>query len=270
MGAVVIEKSDTGATLSTWLYCAMWQLYTAREMGLAGYVNWPQRENRSLLAHQDPEAFERCPNMYEWYFEQPFLKEAPPPGTLTWEWERCHETGAHVLMGQPLAFIKAWYQRHLLFNADMRARADALAAKYSIDFGNTIGVSWRGCDSVDDGRPRQPIERYFPALDAILENEPGLRILATAEETTVVEKIQARYPQTFTIDEFFSAPWGYKLHSEFVNPVSGFERGAQTCGLLQLLSRCKHYVKNRSNMSYTASYLSNGNIVCIDHPEIGV
>lgn len=270
MKAVLLEKSDTAATLSTWLYCAMWQLYTVEKMGDVGYVNWPNQKNRSLLPHQDPAAFARCPNMFEWYFEQPQLKVHPGGTARVMEWERSPELGTYPLMSLPLADIKAWYQSHLLFNVDARAWADRLISKYAIDFDKTIGVQWRGCDSVDDGRPRLAIELYFPYLDAILEKEPDLRIFATAEETTVVDKILARYPNAFTIPEFFSAPWGYKLHSEFVNPASGYERGMQTCGLLQLLSRCKHLVKNRSNMSYTASYLSNGNIVCIQHPEVGV
>ena len=103
-----------------------------------------------------------------------------------------------------------------------------------------------------------------------MTQDPGLRIFATAEEQTILDKLLARYPNAFTIPEFFSAPLGYKLHSEFINPVSGYERGMQTCGLLQIPSRCRHLVKNRSNMSYTASYLSKGNVVCIAHPEVGV
>lgn len=268
---VYLEKSDTGATLSTWLYCAMWQLYTAEQMGYVGYVHWPQIWNRSLLPHQDPEMFAKCPNMFEWYFEQPCYKgSGVPPRTLAWEWEHCPEQGVHCLMGQPLSVIKDWYQKHLLFNPTVKARIEELVQKYSIDFNNTLGISWRGCDSVMDGRPRQPIETYFPHIDAILEKEPGLRIFATAEETTVTDKIQARYPSAFTISEFFAAPWGYPGHSENVNPASGYERGIQTCGLISILSRCKHYIKNRSNMSCTAGYLSNGHIVYMDHPEICV
>ena len=271
MKTVYIEKSDIYATLSTWLYCHVWMLYSAEKMGLLGYVNWPQKHMRSLQPHQDPVKFAECPNMFEWWFVQPFWKgPGVPPCDMVWQWEYCPETGAHCLMGQPLPIIQETYRRFVVFNPVVQARIDALVAKYSIDFDNTLGISWRGCDSVDDGRPRQPIEQYFPAIDAILEKEPGLRIFATAEETTVVDKIAARYPQTFTISEFFSAPWGYKLHSEYINPVSGYERGVQTCGMISILSRCKHYVKNRSNMSCTAGYLSKGNVVCIDHPAICV
>ena len=249
----------------------VWQLYTAEKMGLTGYVNWPQQHMRSLLPHQDPAKFAECPNMFEWYFEQPQWKgPGLPPRDLTWEWERCPETGAHCLMGQPLEVIQETYRRFVLFNQPVRDRVAGLVAKYSIDFANTLAVSWRGCDSVDDGRPRQAIETYFPHIDAMLEKEPNLRIFATAEETTVVDKIMARYPQTFTISEFFSAPWGYKFHSEYINPVSGFERGMQTCGMLSILSQCAHYIKNRSNMSCTAGYLSKGHIVYMDHPAICV
>lgn len=208
--------------------------------------------------------------MFSWYFEQPQAKTHPGAGARVLQWETMTETGTHPLMSLPLAEIKAWYQSHLIFNADAKAWVQKLIDKYAIDFTKTVGVAWRGCDSVDDGRPRVAIEEYFPALDAIMEKEPDLRIFATAEEATIIDALLARYPSAFAIPEFFSAPHGYKLHSEFVNPVSGYERGMQTCGLLQILSKCKHLVKNRSNMSYTASYLSNGNIVCIRHPEVGV
>lgn len=268
---VYIEKSDIYATLSTWLYCHVWQLYTAREMGLLGYVNWPQQHMRSLEPHQDQAMFAKCPNMFEWWFEQPFWKgPGVPPRDITWEWEHCPETGAHCLMGQPLATIKMEYQRLLIFNPEVKARVAELVAKYSIDFKNTFALSWRGCDSVDDGRPRQAIETYFPYMDAVLEKEPNLRIFATAEETTVVEKIMARYPNAFTISEFFTAPWGYKHHSEYINPATGFERGMQTCCMISILSQCAHYIKNRSNMSCTAGYMSDGHIIHMDHPEICV
>lgn len=271
MKVVYLEKTDIYATLSTWFYCAMWQLYTAEKMGYIGYVNWPKQSHRSLEPHQDDAAFARCPNMFEWWCVQPSWKgPGVPPKDLMWYWENCHEQGAHPLMGQPLDVIQEWYRTHLIFNDAVVQRAEGLIAKYNIDFDNTFALSWRGCDSVDDGRPRQPIETYFPHMDKVLEKEPNLRIFATAEETTVVDKVKARYPQTFEITEFFSAPWGYKQHSEYINPASGYERGMQTCCMIYILSRCKHYIKNRSNMSCTAGYLSKGNIIYMDHPPICV
>lgn len=271
---VYLEKSDIAATLATWFYCCMWQAYTADKMGLTGYIHWPKNTSeyvgRSLRPHQDPDAFAKWPNMYDWYCEQPAYKGAGvPPKSLVWEWEHCPELGVHDLMSQPLPVIKDWYHRNLIFNATVKERVEKLISKYTIDFSNTLAVSWRGCDSTDDGRPRMPIATYFPYIDAILEKEPNLRIFATAEETNVVDKIQARYPNVFTIDEFFSAPWGYRLHSEYINPVSGYERGMQTCCLISILSKCKHYVKNRSSVGLVASWLSDGNIVCLAHPENG-
>lgn len=272
MTSVLLEKSDTYATLSTWLYCAMWQLYSVEKLGMKGYVNWPNNPKRSLMAHQDKAAFARQPNMFEWWFVQPQLKEHPGAGTRVLEWETMTETGVHPLMSLPLAEIKAWYRANLLFNDAAKAWAQQIVDKYGIDFNKLVSTQWRGCDSVDDGRRRVPIEEYFPHLDALLDQDRDLRIFATAEETTIVDKIIQRYGSrtVFTIPEFFSAPLGYTKHSEFVNPASGYERGMQTCGLLQILSQSKHLVKNRSNMSYTASYLSQNNIICIGHPEVGV
>lgn len=271
MSYVYLEKSDTYATLSTWLYCHLWLAYSANQMGRTPYIHWPQQANRFLLPHADPQKFAESPNMYEWWFEQPFCPEgALPPRDATWLWENCPESGTphtNNLMIQPLAVIKEWYQKHLRFKPFIHERGQAILEKYKFDPVNTIAVSWRGCDSYTDGRPRMPIETYFPFIDDILEKEPYLRIFATAEETTVVDRILARYPNAFTITELFSAPWGYTGHSEFVNPASGFERGVQTCLMLWLLSRCKHYVKNRSSSGGVASWLSTGNIVCLAHPE---
>jgi len=268
MKTVYLEKSDTGATLSTWYYCGMWQLYTAHQMGMRGYLHWPQVWNRSLIPHQDPAAFAACPNMYDWYCEQPDWSEpGMPPRDLTWEWETCPETGKHCLMTQPLWYIRAFFKESLRFNATVKARTAALVEKYKINFANTLAVSWRGCDSYTDGRPRMPIQTYYPFIDEILEKEPNLAIFATAEETTIVETLQQRYPQVFTISEFFSAPLGYTGHSEYVNPASGYERGMQTCMLISVLAGCKYYVKNRSSMAGIASWLSDGHIVSLAHPE---
>lgn len=267
---VYLEKSDIWATLSTWFYCCFWQLYSAEMMGKIGYVHWPNRQNRCLDPHRDAAAFQRCPNMFEWYCEQPHWTEPGiPPCSETWLWENCPEQGVHPLMDQPLKVMRDYFHRNLRFNAAVQARVAELVAKYQIDFNNTLAITWRGCDSTDDGRPRMPIETYFPFVDAILEAEPGLRIFATAEETTIVERIQQRYPNVFTINEFWSAPFGYRLHSEYTNPASGYERGMQTCCMISILSKCKHYVKNRSSMGLVAGWLSDGNIVCLAHPENG-
>lgn len=271
MSVVYLEKSDVYATLSTWFYCCFWQLYAAEKSGHVGYVHWPQQHMRSLHPHQDPVAFARKPNMFDWYCEQPHWKgEGVPPRDLTWLWENCPETGTYCLMGQPIEVIRDYFQRNLIFNEEVRQRAQAIADKYAIDFDNTLALSWRGCDSTDDGRPRMPIQTYFPFIDEILNENPGLRIFATAEEQTIMDPVVSRYPgRVFMISEFFSAPLGYKLHSEYVNPVSGFERGMQTCCMISTLSKCKFYIKNRSSMAMVAAWLSNGHIVNLAHPETG-
>lgn len=264
---VYLEKTDTGATLATWWYCAMWQLYTAEKCGLTGYINWPK--GRSLIPHQDETTFANYPNMFDWYCWQPHFKNLPaPPRTKTWIWEQCPELGQYCFAAQSLAFIREWYQKHLIFKPNVIADTHAIIHKYGINCNNTLAITWRGCDSTDDGRPRMPIETYYPFIDQILAEEPNLAIFATAEETTVVDTLKKRYPQTFTIPEFFSAPFGYKGHSEYLNPTTGYERGLQTCVLVNLLSKCKHHIKNRSSMSAVASWLNkDGNIICLAHGE---
>jgi len=274
--SIYVEKTDIGATLGTWLYCAYQFLYAAEQgCGEKAYISWPNDPRRSLQPHQDPAMFAQCPNMYEWWFKQPFYDTAPPR-TETWVCEEGppasrgggKRLGDFNIFQQPLQVIKDTYRRYLKFNDATQKRIDDLVVKYGIDFDNTIGVGWRGCDSYVDGRPRLPIEVYFPFIDDILAQEPNLKIFATAEETLVTDRIVSHYPgRVFTIPEIFSAPWGYKEHSEYVNPASGYERGVQTCQLIAILSRCKYLIKNRSSVSSTACWLSYGKSVNIAHPE---
>jgi hypothetical protein len=265
---VYLEKTDTGATLATWIYCGMWQLYSAEKSGLRGYFNWPQEPNRSLIPYQDPAQFAKMPNMFDWYFEQPhFPYPERPQRDKTWIWENCVETGTYPLMAQPLSVIKEFYRSRFRFNQDVIQRGQALVARYSLDFSKLIGVSWRGTDAITDGRPRLPIEVYFPFIDDILAKEPDLRICATAEEAGILDPLLKRYPQAFTIDEFYSSPFGCPQNPERFSPFSGFERGMQPALIMWLFSQCAHYIKNRSSVGFVASWLSTGNIICLAHPQ---
>ena len=98
-----------------------------------------------------------------------------------------------------------------------------------------------------------------------MAEEPGLRIFATSEEQGDAEKVAARYPgRTVIMSEFWTVAAGYgstpgrPLHSGWCNPVSGYERGVMTCLLISLMSRCKYYVKNKSNMSNIAGWIKGG------------
>ncbi len=265
---VYLEKSDIHATLATWIYCGMWQLYAAEKCGLRAYFNWPQEQNRSLTSHQDPTMFGRMPNMFDWYFEQPhFPYPERPNRDRTWVWENCAETGQYPLMAQPLDVIKAYYREKFRFNGEVNRRGGELVTRYNIDFNKTIGVSWRGTDSITDGRPRLPIDLYFPFIDDILEKEPDLRILATAEEQGILEPLLKRYPQAFTIDEWYASPLGCPHNPERFSPFSGYERGMVPATIMWVFAKCKHYIKNRSSVGFVASWLSTGNIICLAHPQ---
>lgn len=267
MSTVYIEKTDIGATLTTWIYCAMWQLYAAEKCGHTAYINWPQNRLRALQPYWDDAMFAQRPNMFDWYFEQPH-HTTPPPCDAVWTWELSNPAvGEHVLVSQPLADLKAFYRKNCRLNADVRARGDALAAKYNLDFKNLIGITWRGTDCVTDGRPYMPIETYFPFIDDVLEKEPHLKIVCTAEESGVLDPLLHRYPQAFVITEFYSSPRGGRDNPERFSPFSGYERGMQPALMTWLFSQCAHYIKNRSSSGGVASWLSTGRIVCLAHPE---
>lgn len=270
---VYLETTGVCATLTTWVYVAMWQLHAAGQLGLRGYIHWPK--GRSLLHYQDDDKFRQIPNMFDWYFEQPNLSPAPPREKV-WTWEDTPQQapemaaaiGKHQLYTTP-QYIKEFYKNNLRLNATVCTRGEALKNKYNLNFEKTIGVTWRGTDSIIDGRPRMPIETYFPFIDDILEKDPTLRIMCTAEEDILWPLLQ-RYPNAFKIEEFFTTKPGHQQlgdNPERFAPVSGFERGMQPAVMVWLFSQCKYLVKNRSSVSSVASWLSNGKIICLAHPE---
>lgn len=269
MNAVYLEKRDAGATLTCWIACLMWLDWAAYMEGLTAYYNWPHSSCISPL--YDAEMFAREPNMFDWFFIQPNLElfgGVIPPKTNAWVWEASATMPYGVPGKWPMGeSTYAWYKR-LKIRPEIVARANALVAKYGLDLSNTIGVSRRGCEArLDDERNHtsETIENYFPYLDRLVAEEPNLKIFATSEEQGDAEKIAARYPGKTTImSELWTVPAGYgstpgnPLHSGWCNPVSGYERGVLTCLLISLLSRCKYYVKNKSNMSQIAGWIKGG------------
>ncbi len=270
MNTVYLEKQDVGSTLTTYLYCNMWMLHSAEKLGLSGYINWPRDPKLALTPYFDHAAFDRCPNMFEWYFQQPLFAghpAPPPPRDQVWTWENCKELGVDPLMSRPLAYMKDYFKRNIRFNSEVDRRGAILAAKYALDFPNLIGVTWRGTDCVTDGRPYMPIETYFPFIDDILAKEPQMRIACTAEEESVLDPLLRRYPQAFKVEEFYASPKGSPHNPERFSPFSGFERGMQPALMVWLFSQCAHYIKNRSSTGAVASWLSSGRIVSLAHPE---
>jgi hypothetical protein len=265
---IYLEKTDCAATLTTWIYCAFWQMYAAEHLGHDVYINWPDKckPPRCLSAYLDSRKFSQIPNQFEWYFKQPKV-ENPINRDDTWTWEYDGNKMTEHLMSQPLKTIKDYYKKHLHFNDETNRRGQEIADKYDLDFANTIGVTWRGTDVYLDGRPRIPIETYFPFIDDILEVQPTARIMCTAEEETILDPLLARYPQAFTITEFKSSPFQSKHNPERLSDVSGYERGLQPALMVWLFSKCAHYIKNRSSVAAVASWLSSGRIVSIGHPE---
>lgn len=261
---IYIEKNDIHCTLTTYLYCNFWQLFSAEQLGHKGYIHWPK--GLFLKSYEDDQKFAEIPNAYLWYFKQPMFTEAPNREE-TWTWENWRDPIPVSLMAQPLPILKAYFKKHLHFNDETNRRGQILVDKYGIDFKNTIGISWRGTDVYLDGRPRIPIEVYFPFIDEILEKEPNLRLACTAEEETILDPLFARYSNAFKIEEFISSPFESKHNPERLSNVSGYERGLQPALMVWLFSKCAHYIKNRSSTGAVASWISDGRIVSIAHPE---
>jgi hypothetical protein len=266
---IYLEKGDIGATLTTWVYCAFWQMWAAEQMGHDVYINWPDgcSPGRCLQPYIDKEKFNEEPNMWNWYFQQPKSGKVCKKYSDKWTWENWKDPSPIPFMAQPLSVIKDYYKKHLHFSDAVNQRGQELVNKYNIDFSNTIGVTWRGTDNVTDGRPRLSIGTYFPFIDDILKEYPGMRIMATAEEESILDPLFERYPNSFKIEEFYSSPLGHAHNPERFSPMSGFERGMQPALMVWLFSKCAHYVKNRSSTGAVASWLSNGRVVCLGHPE---
>jgi hypothetical protein len=262
---IYLQKNDIHSTLTTWLYCHFSMAWAADQQGDIPYINW--FENGGFLeSYNDKEMFSKSPNAYNWYFKQPFI-ETPETRDETRTWENWQDISPIPFMAQPLSVIKDYYKKHLHFNQETNRRGQLLADKYGIDFSKTIGCSWRGTDVYLDGRPRVPIEVYFPFIDEILEKEPEMRLMCTAEEESILDPLFSRYSNAFKIEEFISSPFQSKHNPERFSKVPGYERGLQPVLMVWLFSKCAHYIKNRSSTGAVASWLSDGRIINIFHPE---
>lgn len=257
---IYLEKNDIHSTLTTWIYCHFWMMWSYEQQGKQCYINWPK--GKFLASYEDKKKFNEIPNAYEWYFTQQWGQQEE-----VYTWEKWEDPCTISLMSQPLSVIKDYYKKHLHFNEETNKRGKEIIEKYKIDFQRTIAITWRGTDIYLDGRPRIPIEKYFRFIDEILENNPDFRIACTAEEEKILDPLLARYPNAFLIEEFKQAPYESKHNPERFTEVSGYLRGLQPVLMVWLFSKCAYYIKNRSSTGAVASWLSDGKIYNIAHPE---
>jgi hypothetical protein len=257
--------------MTTYVYCSLAMMWAAEQQGSFSYINWPK--GKSVKSYEDLQKFTETPNMYEWYF----LRQWPdiPSEKVIWTWENWHDPSPIPFMSQPLSVIKDYYKKNLHFNEETNKRGQAIVEKYGIDFSKTIGCTWRGSDIYLEsangyaGRRYTPIETYFEWIDKALEEIPDARIACTAEEQDILTPLFKRYGErAFNIDEFISVPKGSKHNPERFSNVSGYERGLQPALMVWLFSKCAWLIKNRASTSAVASWLSDGQIVNINHTEV--
>src|SRR5688572_30807450 len=167
---IYLEKNDIHSTLTTWLYCHFWMMWSFEQRGINEiYIHWPK--GKSLKSYEDLNKFYECENMYEWYFNQPKSNGDLNKFENTYTWEHWIDPVSPSFMSQPLSVIKDYYKKNLHFNEETNKRGQEIVNRYNIDFSKTIGITWRGTDIYLDGRPRIPIERYFRFIDELLEQE---------------------------------------------------------------------------------------------------
>jgi hypothetical protein len=259
-------KDDIYCTLTTYLYCNFWMLWSLEQRGENNVlIDWSR--GRFVKSYDDEKKYSEIWNAYEWYFVQP-KRPMPAAGRrIDYRWDDWVEPLPASLMAQPLSVIKDYYKKNLIFNEETNKRGQSLVDKYGIDFSKTVGISWRGTDIYLDGRPRIGIETYFRFIEDILNANPDYKIACTAEEEKILDPLLARYPNAFLIEEFKQAPFESKHNPERFTEVSGYERGLQPVLMVWLFSKCAHYIKNRSSTGAVASWLSDGRIVNIAHEE---
>lgn len=274
MGDVIyLQKQDIHCTLTTYVYCMFWMLWAAEQTGREAYIHCPK--GLFLQSYDDDKKYAEQPNGFMWYFKQPKIENPPPRNECeVWVWENWKDPTPVAFMAQPLSVIRDYYKKHLHFSDEVEQRGQSLVDKYNIDFKKTIGITWRGGDiyleslNGNEGRKYTPIEYYFEWIDKALEKIPDARIACTSEEEGILDPLFKRYPQAFLIDEFYQVPKGSKHNPERVSPLSGFERGIQPALMVWLFSKCAWLIKNRASTSAVASWLSDGEIVNINHTEI--
>lgn len=270
---IYLEKNDIYCTLCTYWYCMAWMLWAAEQTGREAYIHCPK--GLFLQSYDDDKKYSEQPNGFMWYFKQPKIQNPPPRNECeVWIWENWKDPTPVAFMAQPLSVIRDYYKKHLHFSDEVEQRGQSLVDKYNIDFKKTIGITWRGGDiyleslNGNEGRKYTPIEYYFEWIDKALEKIPDARIACTSEEEGILDPLFKRYPQAFLIDEFYQVPKGSKHNPERVSPLSGFERGIQPALMVWLFSKCAWLIKNRASTSAVASWLSDGEIVNINHTEI--
>src|SRR6187431_426196 len=98
---IYLEKNDIHSTLTTWLYCHFWMMWSYDPEPV--YINWPK--GKSLKSYEDNDKFAQIQNMYDWYFIQPYGMSGLTTKDVR-TWEHWIDPVSPSFMSQPLSVIK--------------------------------------------------------------------------------------------------------------------------------------------------------------------
>lgn len=260
---VLLTRWTGRSSFCSYIHTAISMLHTAEIHGRRGHVDW-RRHGCPGLYTSDRLRARHGENAWEWFFEQPHLALSEVRSPEVWVYEGSWGVTPERLpwnatRPEAIAVLREIVPRYLRWHRTVEEHAAAVAAGHGLDPGRTIAVSHRGTDKGVEAEVI-PIERYFPELDRLLEEHPGSILWAQPEERSVAARLRDRYPDILIMDSFFAAPDARHM-ADAISPRDGYHRALDAVTLMILFSRCRHFVRNASNLADLASGLSRGAVI---------
>ncbi len=268
-----ITRNPGPYSLSSYINTMLNVCHWARKAGHQVYIDW---RDAPCQNYRDQD-FNGNPNLFEWFFEQPFeltagdVKDAPLYVYEEDEWRRaCGDTEAirafEQIMNTPprteeaMGHLGSMARTFLKFKKPVVDWANVLFYEYKLNPNTLICLSYRGMDRGMEV-PLMPVERAYPTVHKIKASHPKAHLWMTADEGHAQEAVRNTLSDAVIIDELWASPeCSRHLNADNLSRAKGYDKALGVATLILMRSKCRWLVGNWSNSLDLSMALCDGEV----------
>ena len=153
----------------------------------------------------------------------------------------------------------------------VREKMDEIVHKYKIDYGNTVGLWYRGTDKFTE-HPPVPPHYYVAEIRKLVRKNPRLRVLVQTDQEQVRDIfVRELGEQVFYLNELPVTKSSIGIHkmSSEERGLSNFEFGVMLLAVVNMFAKCKHVITYTGSIGlWIYLYRGNANNTCQLRPRL--
>jgi hypothetical protein len=147
----------------------------------------------------------------------------------------------------PFASLRPFIERYFSLTEGIKTLVKTIESKYSIDYGNTCVLFYRGNDKATE-TTLSSYEDYIRRARVLLSTHPAVRFLIQSDETEFIDAISV-LPNTVVFRDEIRHISKASTSVDLAMPATNYEFSKLFLAIVYLMSQCKWILMGSGNIS---------------------